>query len=303
LFKVFLFQGGEYPMIDRRAVFLVLLAAILWGTTGTAQTFAPESASPVVIGAVRLAIGGPALLIFAYFQGKLNYQGWTVVPVIIAALGIALYQPLFFSAVKATGVAIGTVIAIGSAPILTGILEWIVRWKVPERNWWIATFLAIIGCLLLIKNDHEVSVTLLGVMMAIGAGLSFAIYTLVTKHLLKQHTPEAVVGVVFTLGAIFLTPFLFEYNLTWLLNLNGIGVALYLGLFATAFAYIFFARGLIGVPASTAVTLSLAEPLTAALLGVFIVGEMLAPIAWIGVCLLFIGLGLLSSKPSQQKSR
>ncbi|MED1418638.1 EamA family transporter [Bacillus smithii] len=290
-------------MTDGRSAFLVFLAAILWGTTGTAQTFAPDSATPVVIGAVRLAIGGPALLISAFLKRKLNHQGWSVIPVIMAALCIAAYQPLFFSAVKLTGVAIGTVTAIGSAPILAGILEWIVKRKIPERNWWLATFLAMMGCLLLIRNDHEMNAAPLGIIMAIGAGLSFAAYTLITKHLLEKHTPEAAVGVVFTLSSIFLTPFLFVYNLKWLLDLHGIAVALYLGLFATALSYMFFAKGLMGIHASTAVTLSLAEPLTAALLGVFIVGETLAPIAWTGVLLLFIGLGLLSFKPGKQKRR
>ncbi|MEZ4645709.1 MAG: hypothetical protein R3E31_23765 [Chloroflexota bacterium] len=37
--------------------FLVLFAAMLWGTTGTAQALAPPTASPAAIGAVRLALG------------------------------------------------------------------------------------------------------------------------------------------------------------------------------------------------------------------------------------------------------
>ena len=35
----------------------VLIAALLWGTTGTAATFAPE-VSPVAIGAVAMGVGG-----------------------------------------------------------------------------------------------------------------------------------------------------------------------------------------------------------------------------------------------------
>ncbi|NQD69095.1 EamA family transporter, partial [Bacillus haikouensis] len=43
----------------------------------------------------------------------------------------------------------------------------------------------------------------------------------------------------------------------------------------------------------TAVTLALAEPLTAALLGVFIVGEYLSIISWMGIILLMLGIGIL----------
>ncbi len=92
------------------------------------------------------------------------------------------------------------------------------------------------------------------------------------------------------------------YDLTWLMQVNGLGVALHLGIIATAVAYLLFARGLIGVPVATAVTLSLAEPLTAALLGVVIVGESLTPVARIGVTVLFFGLAILSYVPKGTKT-
>ena len=71
---------------------------------------------------------------------------------------------------------------------------------------------------------------------------------------------------------------------------------MHLGLVATALSYTLYARGLKVVATATAVTLSLAEPLTAGLLGVFLLGESLALPAWIGVGLLFAGLALLSLK-------
>ena len=43
-----------------------------------------------------------------------------------------------------------------------------------------------------------------------------------------------------------------------------------------------YARGLNKIPSSSALTLSLAEPTTAAILGVFIVGENLSTMSWIG---------------------
>lgn len=280
--------------MKNQSALLILLAAILWGTTGTAQTFAPEEASPVVIGAIRIAIGGPALLLLAYLQKNLNRHDWNLTSVIVAAFGVALFQPFFFSAVQETGVALGTVVAIGSAPIIAGLLEWAFAKKLPGRSWWLATLSAITGCMLLLLTGDDMNVRLLGIMYAIGAGLSFAVYTLMTKNLLEKHEPEAVMGVIFTLGAVLLLPVFVIFPVTPLLNVSGIGVALYLGLFTTALAYLLFSRGLIGVPASTAITLSLAEPLTATMLGVIVVGEMLTRSAWFGVLLLFIGLGILS---------
>jgi drug/metabolite transporter, DME family len=272
---------------------LILLAGILWGTTGTTQAFAPESAHPIAIGAARLAVGGLFLMGIVLAAGKLTFTHWQVKPTIIASLSMACYQPLFFTAVTRTGVAIGTVVAIGSAPILSGVIEWLVFKKRPGPIWWCSTILSISGCLLLFMNNEAVYVDPMGVLMSLGAGLSFAIYTLVSRELVENHPALSVVAVVFTLSAICLSPFLFIYDMSWMASLQGIGVSLHLGIMATGIAYLLFARGLLRVSSSTAVTLALAEPLTAALLGVFIVGEYLSAVSWMGVMLLMLGIGIL----------
>jgi len=280
-------------MKENLSPFLVLFAAMLWGTTGTAQAFAPESAHPIAIGAMRLAVGGMSLLVVALLLGQLRLKQWPVRPTVLAALCMAFYQPLFFSAVHMTGVAVGTVIAIGSAPVLSGVLEWIVWRKRPIRVWWYATLLSILGCLMLFVNKESISVNPYGILMALGAGLMFAGYTMVSEKLVRGNSSLAVVAVVFTLSAIFLTPLLFIFDTSWVLELSGATVSLHLGLIATGAAYLLFAGGLRYVPSSTAVTLSLAEPLTASLLGVFLVGERLDMISWAGIALLIIGIGLL----------
>lgn len=289
-------------MKEQAAVFTVLLAAMLWGTTGTAQTFAPQSAHPIAVGAMRLSIGGIALFLIVLLQGKIrDIKSWPIAITLTAAASIATYQPLFFSAVATTGVAVGTVVGIGSAPVLTGLLEWFFLKKRPERSWGFATLLAIVGCLFLFSNQEELTISPTGIVMALGAGLSFAVYTLVSKQLLEQHASDVVTAIVFSLAAVLLLPLLFFYPLHWFLQPAGFAVALHLGLFATALAYLLFSKGLTGIPAANAVTLALAEPLTATILGVVVVGEMLTPSAWVGVTLLFIGLGILSVRRKNRK--
>ncbi len=289
---------GERFMSQRKAFLLILVAAVLWGTTGTAQNFAPSSAHPVAIGAIRLAIGGIVLLVFVVIQGKFYIKRWPKLTTCLAAVSMAAYQPLFFSAVSWTGVAVGTVVAIGSAPILAGLLEWLFYRHIPDRRWWLATILAVAGCTLLASNQETVTISPLGILMAVGAGLSFAAYTLFSKKLLEQHRSETVVAVVFTLAAILLSPILFLYDFSWLLESNGIIVALHLGILATAIAYLFFARGLLGTSAATAVTLSLAEPLTASILGMVVVKEVITVQILIGLALIFTALVFLSIRKS-----
>lgn len=285
---------GVVVLKDKISPLLVLFAAVLWGTTGTAQTFAPPDTHPISFGAMRLAFGGATLLLFVSLQGKLKLKNWPLKEVILAALCMACYQPFFFSAVKMTGVAIGTVVAIGSSPILAGIMEWIFKKMMPTRAWWLATVVAICGCLLLFTTNGAVQVQPFGIMLSLGAGLSFATYTLVSKELLKTQAPDTVVAVVFTLAAIMLAPLLYVFDLSWLFQINGIGTSLYLGIFATGIAYLLFSKGLVNLPASTAVTLSLFEPLTAALLGAFLIGEKLTLSSWFGVALIFLAIVVVS---------
>src|SRR5690625_518105 len=239
-------------MKGKLSPFLILLAAMLWGTTGTTQALAPETAHPIAIGTTRLAVGGLFLLIIVLIRGKLHFKNWPVKLTILASLSMALYQPLFFSAVTITGVAIGTVVAIGSAPILSGLLEWIFLKTRPAKVWWYSTALSISGCLLLFLNKDSLYVNPLGILMAIGAGLTFAAYTLVSRDMLKEHSSLSVIAVVFTLSAIYLSPFLFIFDMSWIASVRGVGVSLQLGVMATGVAYFLFAKGLAHVSSSTA---------------------------------------------------
>jgi DME family drug/metabolite transporter len=81
---------------------------------------------------------------------------------------------------------------------------------------------------------------------------------------------------------------------------NGISAVLYIGLFGTGLAYFLFAYGLKSVKSSSAVTLSLAEPLTASLLGVLFVGEVLALWSWVGLLMLLMGLLILALQSRQR---
>ena len=280
---------------SRSGEWYVLAAALLWGTTGTAQAFAPEGAQPAVIGAVRLAVGGLALLALASARGVLrDLRAWPLMPTMLGALCMAAYQVFFFEAVTKTGVAVGTIVAIGSAPLFAGALGFLVRREKPEPRWMIATLLAVAGCMLLTVPKAEVSVNPFGVGLALGAGIAYATCTVAAKGLLEKRPPDAVMAVLFCLAAVLLSPLLVLGDLTWLAQGRGIAVALHLGLVATAAAYTLFARGLEAVPVATSVTLGLAEPFTAAVLGVVLLAETLTGFVMLGAGLILAGLVMLS---------
>jgi DME family drug/metabolite transporter len=279
---------------------LVLLSAVLFGTTGTAQALGPNGTDPLTVGAARIAIAAVALIAFAVATRALTAGGrWSKRNVAAAALGVAGYQLCFFAAVDSTGVALGTVVALGSGPAFAGLFGLALRNEKPTKRWAAATALATAGAtLLVLAGGGAAQVDPAGVLLALGAGASYALYTVTGKTLLDAgHRPAGVMAVAFTGGAIALLPVLALGDPSWLASPDGAALALYLGMVPTALAYILFAKGLEKLPPASVATLTLAEPLTAATLGVAVLGERPGAIAGVGALLVLSGLLVLAERP------
>lgn len=279
------------------AYVIVLCGGILWGTTGTAQTFIPETVDPFVVATLRLAIGGFVLMSILFLLRKIQFSAWPWKNILIVSVALALFQYAFFTSVRLTGVAVGTVVTIGSAPIFTGMLEWLILRTRPNWQWFIATSLAIVGCTLLFVNKDLVIIDGLGVMFALFGGFLFATYSFLNKRVVEKIDTIEAVAIVFTISALMLLPFYFNFSSEGLLTTSGLLAIIYIGLVTTALGYVLYSYGLKRIPSSSATTLALAEPFTAAILSVVIVGEYLNQSAWFGVFLLLAGIIILTVQP------
>lgn len=282
---------------------LCLASSLLAGTLGVTRALSPEGTTSLSFGAVRVVLGGAALVVVAWWSGGL--RRWAAVPWGSLAVGgvcFAAYQPLFFTAVDRTGVAVTTILAIGSAPVLAGLLAWLVRGERPGRAWLTATPLAVAGGGLLSTSGGEVRVELLGVLLALGAGAAFATYTVTSKRLLDTFDPVEAMALLVGSAAVLLLPALLLTPTAWITTPRGTLVALHLGLLGTALSYTFFGRGLTRVRVSTAATISLAEPVFATLLGVLVLGERLTATGMAGTALVLVGLAVLARGEPQTRS-
>ncbi|GAA2406860.1 DMT family transporter [Actinomadura vinacea] len=277
----------------------VLAAACLWGTTGTVRTFVPE-ASSASIAAVRIVMGGVLLLALA----ALTARGTGLRRLLrsrrnrhllgVGAVAVAVYQIAFFVAAARTGVAIGTVVTIGSAPAFAGLLGLITRQSAFGGRWALATGGAIAGCAALVAGGQDAGAEPLGIGLAVLSGLSYAVYATVASTLIARgEEGRAVTGALFGVAAVLLLPVLATGSAGWVLGGTGLLVALYLGVVTTAGGYVLFARGLRTTPATTATTLTLAEPAVAAVLGVAVLDERLGGVALGGLALLVASLLVL----------
>src|SRR3990170_3505139 len=176
-----------------------------------------------------------------------------------------------------------------AAPFLLGAA------LVSTRNWRLTTgrdapALLVIGP----RGLGEISSDFaLGAVLALGAGLSYAMYTVIGKGTLARVSPLPLAGITFTVAALTLSPVLLSEHAVAEPLAKGWPLFLYLGLIPTALAYGLFTVGLRRIPATVAGITTLLEPLTAATLGVLLFGERLGVAGTIGAALLLAAIALL----------
>ncbi len=272
---------------------LVVAAGMCWGMTGTIQALAPENATSLTIGSARVFVAGLLLLVWVMLRRPkiLNGRRWNWTGIFIAAIGLTAYQFAFFSAVRLTGVAIGTMVAIGSAPVLAGILGRLFFKECLSSRWYISTILALTGCFLLVaagKSDLS-SVSIPGAILAFGAALSYALEG-AGLRMIGTRDPVETVSLISILSALMAMPWLIKGDISWIFSLRGMICIFFLSVLTTILPFSLFTRGIEKITLGKAYTLSLSEPMTAWLLSTLLLGEQLSLIGSVGVFVLFSGI-------------
>lgn len=281
----------------------VLTAAILWGTAGTVQALLPAASEPLVVAAARLIVGAATLLAIAAAD-RASRRGFRLLParwIVGAGLAIGGYNALFFLAIPGAGVGIGTALAIGSAPIWATFFERLFWKRGPDRRQLLGQALAITGAVLLVTAGAAAAASLAGMALALAAGAAYAGYSLMTSHIGRAAPSTSIAAATFAVAAIALAPVLALLPTAWVVAPAAWPKLAFLGVVATGLAYTFYTWGLRHVAPATAVTLALAEPLTAWLLAVAVVGEPLTPLKLVGAIILLAGLAIVTAAAAPRR--
>jgi drug/metabolite transporter, DME family len=316
-------------MSRRYGAFQVLAAATLWGTTGPVQVLARLPVAPAAVGGVRILTGGLVLLAWALarramgrlamgrqaagrlatgrrgdgplasaFPGRRQWR-----PLLAASCATGVFQAAYFTSVSRTGAALATAIVFGVAPVATGLAARVTDRSPLGWGWAASTACAVTGCVLLLRPGPGSRADGLGVILAIVAAACYAVYTVSAKRLAEDGAPMATaVSVTLITGGLMLAPWLVTAG-PGLLGGRALLTAAWLGPVTTAAAYMLFVQGLRTIPAAAAGTLSLAEPLVAAVLGIGLLHEHLTAPAVIGCGLLAAGLAFASLRTSPGSRR
>ncbi|MBI4769334.1 MAG: DMT family transporter, partial [Chloroflexi bacterium] len=275
----------------RRGLVLIMLAAVLWGTTGlTSKTLYRLSAvDPLSVGFLRLLTASPALLLMgqALAPGSL----WPVLrrrwrAVLLLGLSMAAYNASFFAGIARTSVTAATLLAICTAPLFVAVLARVFLSETLTRPVLLALGAGLAGTLLLIGGQGGRDLLrldyALGNLLALSAGLAYALYALVGRATSQGAPPASLAALSFTAAAALLAPVALANGLRLPTNPPAWLAVLYLGLAPTALAYLFYFSGLRSVPVTIASIGTLVEPLTATLLAALFLRERLTASGLVG---------------------
>ena len=277
----------------------ILLAAALWGIIGLwNRRLMAGGFSPTDIVVVR-NFGGMALLalifavkdrsVFRVKREHLKYFFGTGV------ISVVLFTMCYFSCQKLCSLAVASIL-LYTAPSFVVILSAIL-WKEPvTKKKLLALLLTLVGCALVCGVlSGGLTVTLGGILLGLGAGFFYALYSVFGRYALAHYDSMTVTVWTFLFagpaslllipGSKTLGPALSQPEL-WL-------TAAGLVVFSTVLPYIFYTKGLSRVEPGKASIMASLEPVVAALAGILAFGEPMGAATVVGILCVLAGVVIL----------
>ncbi|MEU6248951.1 EamA family transporter [Glycomyces sp. NPDC047010] len=299
----------------RRGLAFLTLTGLAWGTTGAAADliYAATDIGPMAVSFWR-HLGGLVLLgAFCALRrtGRSKAQPREVRPLrgrlghlVGAGVGMAVFQTAYFASVEATGVAVATLLTLGSGPVLTAFGARIWLGERLGRGGLLAVAGAVAGLTVLVGGDASVDPA--GAGLAVLSAAGYAGVTLLGRSA-GQRGEDAFTITLWSFGVgalVLLAPAWFEGLLpqggdVW----HGVALMAYLAVFTTAVAYPLYFAGAARVRAATASVMMLIEPCTAAVLAVTVLGEPLTAATVAGSVILLGSVTALAVAESRGQTR
>lgn len=168
---------------------------------------------------------------------------------------MALYPLAFYTSMHLAGVAVGTVVSIGSAPLASALIERLADGRSLSRRWLAGAALGLAGTVLLCAAEAaragtgagtgSARQTVVGVGLGLVAGLTYAVYAWAAHRLITRGVASrAAMGTVFGLGGLMLVPVLLATGAPLVASWTNAGVGLYMALVPMFTGYVLFGFGL-----------------------------------------------------------
>ncbi|MGE5531363.1 MAG: DMT family transporter, partial [Bacteroidota bacterium] len=259
---------------------------------------------PLAAAALRGTAGGLILLVTLLLLRadlRVARREW---PTFLAygVFGVALFFICYVNAINLTGVAVAAVLMYTSPAWVAAISS---RWMGENlgRRGLAALGLAILGAALVaqVYDPAQLQLNWLGVLFGLAAGLTYGLYSVFNKVLVRRNRPWVVQVYGLLIGALVLLPLTSPVQMAkGLASTNTLLLVIGMGIVPTLLASMAFAFGVQWVPVSVAAIVATFEPVVATFFGYLFFGEHLDPLQWMGTACIVSAVLLL--RPSTRES-
>ncbi len=293
-----------------RGPLLVAGAAGLWGSLGLVFKYLMSTypLSPQNIGFFRAFVGFVVMLFLLGVRRRdLLRVSWRDFP-FFAAYGfvaITIFFIVYPAAVQATTVSVAAVL-LYTAPAFVTVLAWRLFGEALTAHKIAALLLTFLGCVLVARayDPNALRLNGWGIFLGLASGFTYGTYSIFGKVGLRRYNSWTVMTYALGFGAIFLLPLQPLGKLSQLLRSSweaGI-LVLTMGIVHTAGAFGLYTAGLSLIPASAASIIATLEPVVAAVLSFWLLGERLSPAQLIGGGAIIAGVVILQMEPAAMEA-
>ena len=286
---------------------LIVIAACLWGVIGVfSSELEADGFTSIQVTEVRCAVTAIGLLIVILIRDRslFKFVPKDLLMFIAASAFFMAYNILYFQEI-AIGCPLSMVsILLYTAPFFVLVLSVLIFKEELTVQKVLALIIAFIGCALavgLVGGNDEINMT--GLWMGIGSGVTYALYTIINKSLLKKYDPMTLTFYAFGISALCLLPFAdvlgifdiavnVEGSIFWMLGL---------GVLITLIPYFLYGCGLRGLDAGYVSVLALIEPMVATVAGFLMYGQAPTAMKLCGIVLVIIGVAILNVRLNRPK--
>ncbi len=292
-------------------------AALLYGANYSIAKLVLDDGYILPLGFIMLRVLAATLLFWLserlFIRQSIARSDWPRL-ILLALFGVALNQMLFFSGLKLT-TPIHAALIMTTTPLLILVISFFLREEPITRRKLLGISVGIIGAILLILEKsgagsgssssafRQMEAVVLGDLMVFINALSYAVYLVLARKLMRKYHPITVVKWAFTLGIFFVLPFGGNQlaAVSWSSFSTTIWLAVAYVLVGTTFlAYLFNALALKMVKPSIVGTYVYLQPLLATLVALAMQADRLTFIKISSGLLIVLGVWMVSSKPKTQ---
>ena len=284
---------------------LIIIAGLFWGSMGIFVRHLNDLGfSSIQVACLRLTTAG---ILFALILLIKDRKGFKIalrdIPLFLA---LGLVSILFFTCCYFTAIRLMTMstaaILLYTSPIWVMVLAIIFLKEKFTIQKLIALILAFAGCVLV--SGFGGKVTVMGILVGLGSGLGYGLYSIFGTFALKKYSPYTVTCYTFLiagLGSIFVSnPVDLVSKISVVENKPALlGFVLLTAVVTAVIPFLLYTLGLNMTTAGKAAVLATVEPAAATLFGFFVMKETVGPVAIAGILLVFAAIAVLSLRKKE----